>query len=98
MQLHLKSNFLLMIVFCIRNIRNQNDQVILQYVLNTISSWDEKWQLVLNINKCFVLSITLIRISIFHDNDIPGTKLKRVTNQHYLGVTISSDLSCNKKF
>ena len=75
------------------NIRNQNDQVILQYDLDTISSWAEKWLMELNINKCSVLCITLKRNSIFHDYDIHGATLKRVTNHDYLGVTISSDLS-----
>ena len=35
-----------------RNIRNQNDQVILQNDLDTISSWANKWPMELNINKC----------------------------------------------
>ena len=47
----------------------------------------------LNINKCSVLSITLKRNSIFHDYNILGATLKRVTNHDYLGVTISSDLN-----
>ena len=59
-----------------RNIRNQNDQVILQNDLDTISSWAEKWLMELNINKCSVLSITLKRNSIFHDNNILGTTPK----------------------
>ena len=46
-----------------------------------------------NINKCSVLSITLKRNSIFHEYDILGAMLKRVTNHDYHGVTISSDLS-----
>ena len=76
-----------------RNIRSQNDQVILQNDLDTISSWAEKWLMELNINKCSVLSITLKRNSIFHDYNILGATLKRVTNHDYLGVTISSDLN-----
>ena len=76
-----------------RNIRNQNDQLILQNDLDTISSWAEKWLMELNINKCSVLSITLKRNSIFHDYNILGATLKRVTNHDYLGVTISSDLN-----
>ena len=47
----------------------------------------------LNIHKCPVLSITLKHSSIFHDYDILGKTLKRVTNHDYLGVTISSDLN-----
>ena len=76
-----------------RNIHNQNDQGILQIDLDTISSWAEKWLMGLNINKCSVLSITLKRNSIFHDYNILGAMLKRVTNHDYLGVTISSDLN-----
>ena len=44
-------------------------------------------------NKCSVLFITLKRNSIFHDNNILGATLKRVSKHDYLGVTISSDLS-----
>ena len=76
-----------------RNIHNQNDQVILQNDLDTISSWAEKWLMELNINKCFVLSIMLKRNSIFHDYNILGAMPKRVTNHDYLGVAISSDLN-----
>ena len=75
------------------NIRSQIDQVILQNYLDTISSWAEKWLMELNINKYFVLSITLKHNSIFQDYDILGATLNRVTNHDYLGVTISSDLN-----
>ena len=79
-----------------RNICNQNDHVILQNDLDTISSWAEKWLMELNINKCSVLSITLKHNSIFHDYNILGTTPKRVTNHDYLGVTISSDLNWHR--
>ena len=75
-----------------RNIHDQNDQVILQNDRDTISSWAEKWLMELNINKFSVLSITLKPNYIFHDYDILGAMLKRVTNHVYLGVTMSSDL------
>ena len=76
-----------------RNIRSQNDQVILQNDLDTISSWAERWLMKLNINKCSVLSITLKRNYIFHDYNILGATPKRVSNHDYHGVTISSDLN-----
>ena len=47
----------------------------------------------LNINKCSVLSITLKRNSIFHDYNILGATLRRVTIHDYLVVTMSSDLN-----
>ena len=47
----------------------------------------------LNINKCSVLYITLKHNSIFHDYNILGAMLKRVTNHDYIGTTISSDLN-----
>ena len=76
-----------------RNIHNQNDQVILKNDLETISSWAENWLMELNNNKCSVLSITLKSNSIFHDNNILGAMLRRVTNNDYLGVTTSSELN-----
>ena len=75
-----------------RKIRNQNDQVILQNDLDTISSWAEKWLMELNIIKCSVLSITLKPNSIFHDYDILGAMLKLLT-MIILYYAISSDLS-----
>ena len=75
------------------NIRSQNDHEILQNDLDTISSWVETWLMEPNINKCSVLSITLKRISCFHDNYILGAKLKRVDNHDYLCLAISSDLN-----
>ena len=68
-----------------RNIFNQNDQLNLQNYLDTISTWAEKWLMELSINKCSVLSITLKHNSSFHDYNILGKTLKR--------VTISSDLN-----
>ena len=78
-----------------RNIHSQNDHVILQNDLDTISSWAEKWLMELNINKCYVLSIALKCNFIVHDYDILGTTnhFTQVANHDYLGVTISSDLS-----
>ena len=75
-----------------RNICNQNDKVILQNDLDTISSCVEKGLMELNINKCSVLSITLKRNSIFHDHSILDATHKRVTNHDYLGATTSSDI------
>ena len=93
MLLNLKSNLFADDSVLYRNIRNQNDQVILQNDLDTISSLAERWLMNLNINKCSVLSITLKRNSIFHDHNILGATLMRVTNHDYLGETISSDLN-----
>ena len=49
----------------------------------------------LNINKFLVPSITLKLYCnyIFHDYNILGAMLRRVTNHDYLGVTISSNLN-----
>ena len=76
-----------------KNIHSQDDQEILQSDLDTIPSWAEKWLMELNINNCSILSITLKRNSVFHDNDILGATLNRVTNHDNLGVTMSSDLN-----
>ena len=57
---------------------------ILQNDLDTISSWAENWLMELNINKCSVLSITLKRIFIFHDNSILGATLRKGWGGPYL--------------
>ena len=80
--------------FLYRNICYQNDQVILQNDLDAISSWADKWLMGLNINKCFVLFITLKHNSSFHDYNIHDTTHMHATNHNCLDVTISSDLNC----
>ena len=75
-----------------RNICNQNDQVILQNNLDTISSLAEKLLMEVNIDKCVVLSVTLKHNYSFHDYNILGTALMWVTNHNYVAVAISSDL------
>ena len=64
-----------------RNIRNQDDQVILQDDQDTISSWAEKWVMEQHINTCSVFPIALKHISSFHDYDTHGIMLKRITNK-----------------
>ena len=70
------------------NIRNQNNQVILQNDLDTISSWAEKWLMELNINKRFFHSIILKRYYSFHDYDIHGAAQNRVANHDYPCIAI----------
>ena len=72
---------------------HQYGLVILQNDLDTISPLAEKWLMALSANKCSELSITLKQYYGLHDYDMLGSTLKRVTNQDYLGVAISSDLN-----
>ena len=57
-----------------------------------MSSWAEKWLMVLSIINCVILSITLKYNYSFHDYDIFGTMFKQISNHGYVRVTISSDL------
>ena len=73
-------------------IDNQQDAHNLQQDLNRIGEWAKKWTMVLNTEKCKVITISRKRNKIQHVYHLNNTPLEAVTSAKYLGVTITSDL------
>ena len=72
-----------------RQIKNQNDHLILQNDLNELEKWAAKWGMRFNAKKCYILSIRQ-KSSRFYQLD--GEILQEVNSSPYLGITISNDL------
>ena len=69
-------------------IDNQQDAHNLQQDLNRIGEWAKKWTMVLNTEKCKVITISRKRNKIQHVYHLNNTPLETVTSAKYLGVTI----------
>jgi hypothetical protein len=64
----------------------------LQYHLNTLKTWFEKWRIRINENKSYCMTFTLRKIST-PDITINDIQIPRKTEIKYLGMTIDSKLT-----
>ena len=69
----------------------------IQKNLNRLCEWADKRQMMLNPEKCYVLSIHRKKLSVVYDYLMKGKILKDVQKHQYLGVTIASDLNWKAK-
>ena len=81
-----------------RNIKNEQDQVLLQEDLDALATWQTTWQMSYNPSKCNVTHMILhgkgkTPRPFDFEYHLHGQKLESVTNSKYLGVTISNNLS-----
>ena len=75
-----------------KKITSIRDTVILQKDLETLSSWEHRWQMSFNPDKCYVLRIPSSRSPIITSYKL-GNSILQETKQHsYLGVDIQNDL------
>ena len=66
----------------------------LQFNLNILVSWSEKWQIKFNIDKCKVLHIG--NNNLYTKYTMNGSELTKVSHEKDLGVTINNDLKPSK--
>ena len=76
-----------------RTIHTNEDALALQTVLDNLQTWERKWQISFNLNKCEVLRITNKRKIINSSYSFHGTALQTVDEAKYLGVTIQRNLN-----
>ncbi|XP_071480876.1 uncharacterized protein [Diadema antillarum] len=76
-----------------RQIRNQEDHLILQNDLTALVSWAHKWGMCFNAEKCYTMSVCS-KSSYFYQ--LNSHILQHVHDIRYLGVTISDDLKWEK--
>ena len=74
------------------NIKSHQDATRLQDDLDKLSTWENKWQMQFNPQKCFVLRIAGSRSPIVNEYTLGGTVLQETPSHSYLGVEISQDL------
>lgn len=78
-----------------REIKNVNDNVLLQADLDAISDWCSKWKMTLNTNKCKLMHFSRRKITDYASYTLNDTLLETVTSYKYLGVLLTSDLTWN---
>ena len=76
-----------------RVIQDANDVQALQNDLAQMCSWATDWQMLLNADKCSVLTITHRQSPLKFDYTIGDKQLQHVTHHPYLGVELTSDLN-----
>ena len=77
-----------------RPIRSRADAIRVQDDLISLQTWEDKWLMSFNPDKCEVLRITNKRKGIIaSEYSIHGSVLRTVESAKYLGVTISRNLS-----
>ena len=67
----------------------------LQKDLDTLTSWQNKWQMAFNAQKCYILHFTHSHTPYDHTYTLTNTVLQEVPSYTYLGVDISKDLTWN---
>ena len=67
----------------------------LQRDLDTLTTWQNKWQMAFNAQKCYVMRISHARSPHQFTYTLNNTILQETSNHPYLGVDISNDMSWN---
>ena len=81
---------------CYREIKDEEDTIKLQRVIDRLGSWARKWSTRFQPVKCNMMQLTRKRIKKIHASyTLEGTDLENVESIKYLGVTITSDLRWN---
>jgi hypothetical protein len=78
-----------------REIKSKQDALVLQNDLKALDSWQHKWQMSFNVNKCFLLRITHKNKPLITNYTLGRSTLKQTSSHSYLGVEITGDLKWN---
>ncbi len=76
-----------------KEIKSLEDTKTLQENLDTLTRWEDRWQMSFNVKKCHILTISRKRQNIVARYSLRGSQLDRVDSATYLGVEISNTLS-----
>ena len=76
-----------------RSISSTTDAEAPQADLNSLHQWSSKWQMKFNVDKCHTMRITLRRYIIDTKYHLGESTLSMVTEYHYLGLTLTNNLS-----
>ena len=78
-----------------KTISNTKDQESLQTDIETLTTWEQKWNMQFHPDKCTNTSITRKKTNITGHYNIHNHPLENVTNTKYLGITIQGNLAWN---
>ena len=81
-----------------RQIKSQNDCLMLQEDLEAAIQWEQDWLMSFHPDKCNIMNITTKRTPIHFYYNMYGHILESVKHAKYLGITISSDLKKTPTF
>ena len=97
LHLHLKSTIYAYAddTFIFREIKTNHDISVLQSDLDSLNWWSNNNSLQINPSKCQVMCITQRKDKPAPSYSVNNTKLQTCESLRLLGVTVSSDLSCN---
>lgn len=75
-----------------REINDCDDHTALNISLDKIAHWCAEWQMSINLTKTVCMTVTRKKVPSEFTYTINNTPLQRVTQQKYLGVTLTSEL------
>ena len=74
-----------------RNIESEEDSGLLQDDLNSPHNWGIRWNMNLNVSKCFSMTITLNRNIIHSKYNINRVPVENLDSYKYLGVNLAME-------
>ena len=78
-----------------RTFKNDGDKQHLQNYLNKLYKWSEKWQILLNFEKCKSLHIGHGNLDVNYN--MGNTALGTTVKEHYLGVNMIADVKVSEQ-
>jgi hypothetical protein len=96
--LNITSNIRLFADDCVlyRCIKSPSDAELLQKDLDTLTQWQNRWQMRFNEKKCFIMRITQSKKPLQYNYKLNNSTLQETSSHSYLGVEISQDLKWNQ--
>ena len=76
-----------------REINTLNDCQNKQKDINTLCNWESKWQMKLNIDKCYIMHVTHKRNPLLMTNKMNGRPLEVTASHAHVGIGINNKLS-----
>ena len=80
---------------CVKNVKSVASCIESQGDIHSILWWSQKWRMIFNISKCFIITFTRLKNPVSFNYSMNGVALKRVTEVQDLGVTLDSALQWN---
>ena len=73
-------------------IKTDSDAQTLQHDLDTLTKWQDNWQMTFNTDKCFTLKVTRSKTPKQHKYRLSNSTLQETSSHTYLGVELSRNL------